>query len=242
MERVDDLQLKGLRIVQDTDLFSFGIDAVLLADFVRASGRARIADLGTGTGILPLLLYGRGKGTHITGVELQPRAAELARRNVTDNGLEECIDIVEANLCGLRLPELFDVVVSNPPYMLKESGRVKDNPAMATARTELHCTVRDVFETAARLLKESGLFFMVHRPNRMADIFTAARATRLEPKRLRFVKPYRESPPNLLLLECRKGGGAFLKVEPDLVVYQEREVYTDEILEIYGMMKGAGRA
>ena len=236
-ERLDDLQCNGLYLIQDPDKFCFGIDAVLLSNFVKVKKNGHVVDLCTGSGIVPILLSAKTGAKKITGIEIQSDIADMARRSVSYNKLDEKIDIINddisnalkyINNCSV------DSVCVNPPYM-KDTTAIK-NPdlPMAIARHELLTDLETVINIASKLLKESGKFFMVHRPSRLSEIFTSMRQNRIEPKRLRFIHPYIESKANLVLIEGAKGSGVWLDVEPPLVVYKDKNIYTDEVLKIYG--------
>lgn len=234
-ERVDDLGRKGYRIIQNPDKFCFGMDAVLLSAFVRVRKGERVLDLGTGTGILPILLAAKTEGKQFTGLEIQADMAEMAGRSVRLNGLEERISIVEGDIC--RASEqlgkaCFDVAVSNPPYMNR--GLKNPESARAIARHEVLCTLEDVAREAALVLKPGGRFYLVHRPNRLGEIFAALHRHRLEPKRMRLVHSYAGQEANLVLLEAVRGGNPWMKVEAPLIVYERPGVCTEEITEIYG--------
>lgn len=236
-ERLDDLQCNGLYLIQDPDKFCFGIDAVLLSNFVKVRKNGHVVDLCTGSGIVPILLSAKTGAKKITGIEIQSDIADMARRSVSYNKLDEKIDIINddisnalkyINNCSV------DSVCVNPPYM-KDTTAIK-NPdlPMAIARHELLTDLETVINIASKLLKESGKFFMVHRPSRLSEIFASMRQNRIEPKRLRFIHPYIESKANLVLIEGAKGSGVWMDVEPPLVVYKDKNVYTDEVLKIYG--------
>lgn len=236
-ERLDDLQCNGLYLIQDPDKFCFGIDAVLLSNFVKVKKNGHVVDLCTGSGIVPILLSAKTGAKKITGIEIQSDIADMARRSVSYNKLDEKIDIINddisnalkyINNCSV------DSVCVNPPYM-KDTTAIK-NPdlPMAIARHELLTDLETVINIASKLLKESGKFFMVHRPSRLSEIFASMRQNRIEPKRLRFIHPYIESKANLVLIEGAKGSGVWMDVEPPLVVYKDKNVYTDEVLKIYG--------
>ena len=236
-ERLDDLQCNGLSLIQDPDKFCFGIDAVLLSNFVKVKKNSHVVDLCTGSGIVPILLSAKTGAKKITGIEIQSDIADMARRSVSYNKLDEKIDIINddisnalkyINNCSV------DSVCVNPPYM-KDTTAIK-NPdlPMAIARHELLTDLGTVINIASKLLKESGKFFMVHRPSRLSEIFASMRQNRIEPKRLRFIHPYIESKANLVLIEGAKGSGVWMDVEPPLVVYKDKNVYTDEVLKIYG--------
>lgn len=238
-ERIDDLERNGYRIIQNPEKFCFGMDAVLLSGFAKIRNNARVLDMGTGTGIIPILLKSREKGTHFTGLEIQKECADMASRSVAYNGLESAIDIV----CGdiKEAAEIFgaasfDVVTSNPPYMIGEHGLRNPYMAKAIARHEVLCTLEDVVSQASRVLKDRGHFFMVHRPFRLAEIFQVMMKYKLEPKRMQLVYPYIDREPNMVLIEACKGGNSRITVERPLIVYEKPGEYTKSILEIYGMV------
>lgn len=237
-ERVDDLQ-NGFYVIQNPEKFCFGMDAVLLSGFAKIRNNARVLDMGTGTGIIPILLKSREKGTHFTGLEIQKECADMASRSVAYNGLESAIDIV----CGdiKEAAEIFgaasfDVVTSNPPYMIGEHGLRNPYMAKAIARHEVLCTLEDVVSQASRVLKDRGYFFMVHRPFRLAEIFQVMMKYKLEPKRMQLVYPYIDREPNMVLIEACKGGNSRITVERPLIVYEKPGEYTKSILEIYEMV------
>ena len=236
-ERLDDLQCNGLYLIQDPDKFCFGIDAVLLSNFVKVKKNGHVVDLCTGSGIVPILLSAKTGAKKITGIEIQSDIADMARRSVSYNKLDEKIDIINDDISNV-LKYInncsVDSVCVNPPYM-KDTTAIK-NPdlPMAIARHELLTDLDTVINIASKLLKESGKFFMVHRPSRLSEIFASMRQNRIEPKRLRFIHPYIESKANLVLIEGAKGSGVWMDVEPPLVVYKDKNVYTDEVLKIYG--------
>lgn len=235
-ERIDDLQLNDLKIIQNPKGFCFGIDAVLLANFVDLKKNAKIVDLGTGTGIIPILLAGKSSTSHITALEIQEKVADMAQRSVKLNSLEDRIHILQMDLKN-ALEELpvngFDVVTSNPPYM-HPKGLLNPQDTKAISRHEVKCELEDVIRIASRLLKHWGKFFMVHRPQRLVDIMYYCRQYKLEPKQIQFIHPTYGKKPNLLLLECRKAAMPELKVLDPLHVYDQDGSYTKEIYEIYG--------
>ncbi len=236
-ERIDDLQRNHYRIIQDPDRFCFGMDAVLLSGFVKVSEGGRVLDLGTGTGIIPLLLEAKTRASYLAGLEIQPDSADMARRSVKLNGLEEKIEIITGDIkeaVSLFGAASFDVVTSNPPYMTEHHGLTNPASPKAIARHELLCTLEDVISQASRLLRPGGNFFMVHRPFRLVDILVLLRQYRLEPKRMKLVYPFTDKEPNMALIEACRGGKARMKVEKPLIVYKEPGVYTDEIYDIYG--------
>ena len=236
-ERIDDLQRNHYRIIQDPDRFCFGMDAVLLSGFARVPEGAKVLDLGTGTGIIPILLEVKTKASHLTGLEIQPDSADMAGRSVQLNHLEEKIDIVTGDIkeaVSLFGAASFDVVTCNPPYMTEHHGLTGEHAPKAIARHELLCNLEDVISQAAKLLKPGGSFFMVHRPFRLVDIMVLMRQYKLEPKRMKLVYPFVDKDPNMVLIEACRGGKPRMTVEKPLIVYHEPGKYTDEIYEIYG--------
>ncbi len=236
-ERLDDLERNNLFIIQNPNRFCFGMDAVLLSGYVSVGPRENVMDLGTGNGILPILLSGKTEGRHFTGIEIQEESADMARRSVELNGLEDRIEIVTGDF--REAPEhfgkgTFDVVVTNPPYMGKENGLQNPKDEKAIAKHEIFCELSDVLRTAAALLKVGGRFYMVHRPFRLPEIMTGMVKEGMEPKRLRLVYPFVDKEPNMVLIEGRRGGKPFLTVEKPLILYREPDVYTDEIRECFG--------
>ena len=236
-ERIDDLQRNGYKIIQDPCRFCFGMDAVLLSGFARADKGDQVIDLGTGTGIIPILMEAKTEASHLIGLEIQEESADMARRSVALNNLEAKIEIVTGDI--KQAVELFgkstmDVVTSNPPYMIGQHGLKNPDSEKAIARHEVLCTLEDVVKAAAALLKPGGNFFMVHRPFRLAEIMTCLSKYKLEPKRMRLVYPFVDKEPNMVLIEANRGGRSRLTVEKPLIVYKEQGVYTDEIYEVYG--------
>ena len=235
-ERIDDLQRNHYKIIQDPDRFCFGMDAVLLSGFARAKEGDRVLDLGTGTGIIPILMEAKTCAAHLAGLEIQPDSADMAR-SVKLNGLEEKIEIVTGDIkeaVSLFGPASFDVVTCNPPYMTEHHGLINPGAPKAIARHELLCTLEDVISQAGRLVKPGGNFYMVHRPFRLADIFVLLRQYKIEPKRMKLVYPFVDKEPNMVLIEANRGGRPRMTVEKPLIVYREPGVYTDEIYEVYG--------
>ena len=236
-ERIDDLERNGYRIIQDTERFCFGMDAVLLSGFVRVKDGAKVLDLGTGTGIIPILLEAKTGAAHLTGLEIQEDSADMARRSVCLNGLEEKIDIVTGDIKeagGLFDAASFDVITCNPPYMTDKHGLINPSDAKAIARHEILCTLEDVIVQTAKLLKPGGNFYMVHRPFRLAEIMVLLRTYKLEPKRMQLVYPYVDKEPNMVLIEANRGGKPRMTVEKPLIVYKEPGVYMPEIRDVYG--------
>lgn len=239
-ERIDDLQLKGLKIIQNTKGFCFGIDAVLLANFCEIKPNSTVVDLGTGTGIIPLIIYGKNETKKIYGIEIQEEVSNMAKRTVKLNKLENNIEILNIDLRNIEEAievNSIDVVTSNPPYMDKGTGIVNPNDKKAISRHEIKGGLEDIVEKAKRLLKHNGRFYMVHRPNRLVDILYYLRKHKLEPKVLRFIHPKVSKSPNLVLIKSIKAAKPEIKIEPPLYVYNEDGEYTDEIHEIYGLDK-----
>ena len=286
-ERIDDLQRNGYGIIQRSDGFCFGMDAVLLSGFAKVKTGGIAVDLGTGTGIIPILLEAKTKGRDFYGVEIQPEIADMAMRSVKLNALEEKVHIICGDLrdisgriagkescekkqeetvrgdydrdsssegCGgevtggtigtvasdAGMPELktlcgrIDTVTSNPPYMKAGSGIQNPDDIKLISRHEVSCNLREVCTAAARLLKEGGHFYMVHRPLRLPEIISELKNARLEPKRIKPVYPYIDSEANMILIDAVKGGAGECRFEKPIIVYKEQGVYTDEIYDIYG--------
>ena len=238
-ERVDDLQINGYKIIQHPDKFCFGMDAVLLSSFAKVKKGEKALDLGTGTGILPILLEAKTDGQHFTGLEIQPESAEMAARSVLLNDLNSKIDIIEGDI--KEASQIFgkgtmDVVTSNPPYMTNHHGLKNPNDAKAIARHELLCSLEDLIRETAAVLKPRGRCYFVHRPFRLVEIITLMKKYKLEPKRMRLVYPFVDKEPNMVLIEGVRGGGPQLTVEAPLIVYNEPGKYTEEIYKIYGML------
>ena len=236
-ERIDDLQRNGYRIIQDPDRFCFGMDAVLLSGFATAKKGDKVLDMGTGTGIIPILMEAKTDAEHLTGLEIQPESADMALRSVQLNGLEDKISIVTGDIKEAKnlFPKAsFQVITSNPPYMIGQHGLVNPHSEKAIARHEVLCTLEDVIENASALLVPGGHFYMVHRPFRLAEIMTTLVKYRLEPKRMQLVYPYIDKEPNMVLIETARGGKSRLQVEKPLIVYEKPGVYTPEIYDVYG--------
>lgn len=237
-ERVDDLQLKGLKIIQDPKGFCFGIDAVLLSNFTKLKSGDTVVEFGTGTGIIPILLSGKTEFNKIYAFEVQVQMAEMAKRSIALNGLEDRIEVIHANLKDANnyvQSGSVDVVVSNPPYMSGSGGLKNPSDLKAISRHEVLCTLEDIVEKAAKLLKFKGKFYLIHRPNRLVDIFVLCRKYKLEPKQIRMIQPFIHKSPNICLIQCVKGGNSELHVKEPLIVYEQDGTFTKEIYEIYGM-------
>lgn len=237
-ERLDDLQIKGYRIIQSPGRFCFGMDAVLLSAFAKVKAGEEALDLGTGTGILPILLEAKYEGDSYTGLEIQEESADMALRSVRYNHLEEKIHIVTGDIreaASLFGAASFHVITVNPPYMIGSHGLKNENEAKYIARHEVLCTLEDVLRESASLLKGKGRFYMVHRPFRLAEILAGMSRHQLEPKRMRLVYPYADKEPNMVLVEGVKGARPRMTVEPPLIVYRQDGSYTEELLQLYGL-------
>ena len=235
--RLDDLQRSGYHIIQNPKKFCFGMDAVLLSGFAKAKPGDNVLDIGTGTGVIPILMAAKTKAGHFTGLEIQHESADMAMRSIRYNHLEERISIVEGDIkeAGtLFASASFHVVTSNPPYMIEHHGLVNPDNAKMIARHEVYCTLEDIIVQTAKLLKNSGKFYLVHRPFRLAEIFYLLVKYGLEPKRMQMVHPYIDKEPNMVLIEAMKGAKSRITCEPPLIVYEKPGVYTKQIYDIYG--------
>jgi len=235
-ERLDDLHRNGYKIIQNPSKFCFGMDAVLLSGFVTVKPREKVLDLGTGTGVIPILLEAKTRGSHFTGLEIQPEMAEMAGRSAVMNGLSERVSIVKGDIkeaSQIFGGASFDVVTCNPPYMEARHGLQNPSEPKAIARHEILCTLEDVIREAAKVLKPGGRLAMVHRPHRLAEIICRMRECGLEPKRMRMVHSYVTEEANMVLLEASRGGRPWLKTEPPLVIFREPGVYTDAVRALY---------
>lgn len=236
-ERIDDLNRNNLKIIQDPGRFCFGMDAVLLTGFVKVKEGAKVLDMGTGTGIIPILISAKTAASHITALEIQEESADMATRSILLNDLQDKIDVVNGDIkeaAEIFGKASFDAVTCNPPYMIGQHGLRNPDSAMAIARHEVLCTFDDVAKNAAAVLKPGGKFFLVHRPFRLAEIFATLMKYKLEPKRMQLVYPYVDKEPNMVLIEAVKSGKSRLTVEKPLIIYKESGVYTDDIYDIYG--------
>ncbi|WP_309274930.1 tRNA1(Val) (adenine(37)-N6)-methyltransferase [Paenibacillus sp.] len=234
-ERIDDLLTHDLHIIQSDEVFSFSMDAVLLARFAGIPPKGRILDLCTGNGVIPLLLTTRTKA-HIEGIEIQPRLAGMAKRSVNMNDMQERIMIREGDLRELYKETgygVYDAITVNPPYMPLNGSDIKLNQHQAIARHEISCTLEEVIEACYRLVKPGGKISMVHKPQRLGDIMALMRQYRLEPKRLRFVHPRAHLEANMVLIEAARDGKPEVRLLPPLIVYNEHNQYCPEIMEIY---------
>ena len=236
-ERIDDLQRNGYQIIQNPEKFCFGMDAVLLSGFCHLKEGDKVLDLGTGTGIIPILLEAKTKAAHLTGLEIQEESADMASRSVLLNHLSHKITIIQGDIKeakSLFPAASFDAITCNPPYMIGNHGIKNPDAPKAIARHEILCNLEDVISQAAYLLKPGGNFFLVHRPFRLVEIFATLTKYKLEPKRMQMVHPFVNQEPNMVLIEANRGGKSRITIEKPIIVYQEKGVYTPEIYDVYG--------
>ena len=236
-ERIDDLQRCNLKIIQDPKKFCFGMDAVLLSYFTTVRKGEKALDLCSGNGILPILLYGKYEGVSFDGIEIQSESADLAKRSIIANGIEDKVKVICGDIKEIEThfdKASFDVVTCNPPYMLNDHGLKNLDSPKAIARHEIMCDFTDVASAAAKMLKPGGRFYLVHRPFRLVEIFDILAKYKLEPKRMQMVHPYITHEPNMVLIEAKLGGKRRLSVEKPIIVYKDVNEYTKEILDIYG--------
>ncbi len=236
-ERIDDLEFNNLKIIQNEKEFCFGMDAVLLSDFAKdIKQNSKIIDLGTGTGILPILLSGKTVNTKIIGIEIQEKMAEMANRSVKLNNLENRIQIINEdikNLNNLFEKGSFDAVVTNPPYKADNTGLKNEYEGKIIARHEIKCNLENIILASKNMLKDKGTLYMVHRPERIVDICELLRKYKIEPKIIRFIYSKAGKEANLILIKAVKNSRKFLKIEKPLIIYKDNGEYTDEVLEIY---------
>lgn len=236
-ERIDDLQRGGYHIIQNPEKFCFGMDAVLLTGFAQVGEQDTLLDIGTGTGIIPLLMEAKYHPKHLVGLEIQEESADMARRSVAMNALSDKIDIVTGDVKeadGIFQSASFDCITCNPPYMIGQHGIINPEAPKAIARHEILCTLEDVIRTSAKLLRPGGHFYMVHRPFRLVEIMTKLSQYKLEPKRMRLVHPYVDREPNMVLIEAVRGGKPRMIVEPPFILFDEPGEYSAEVKEKYG--------
>ena len=236
-ETLDDLQLKDICIIQKREGFRFGIDAVLLANFANVKKKHKVMDLCTGTGIVPFIIKGKKEPEKIVGLEIQNKFVEMANRSIKINGFNDTMEFLHGDLKDKELLKSigrFDVVTVNPPYKLEKSGIVNPNDKYAIARHEVMCNLDNVIEACRIVLKDNGRLYMVHRPERLADIFCIMRKYKIEPKRVQMVHPNTKKPANILLVEGQRDGGAYLKWEPPIYVYNDDGSFSKELNEIDG--------
>lgn len=237
-ERIDDLNLNGKKIIQNTDYFCFGIDSVLLANFVSSnSSKNVVVDLCSGTGVISVILTQKKKLHKIYAVELQDEMYNLLKRNIKLNNLKDCIYPFKANIKDYYLDKKVDIVVCNPPYKEIGTGIKNENTVKYIARHEKECTLEDVFKCSSKILKQKGKLYLVHKPQRLVDLISLARKYNLEAKNIRFVYPKLNSSASIVLVEYVFCGGNEINVLPPLIEYDEFGNYTEEILDIYGSEK-----
>lgn len=241
-ETLDDLQIKGIHIIQKKSGFRFGVDSVLLANFARIRPRMKVVDLCSGTGIVPFIIAGKTSAGYITGIEIQKDMVDMAKRSTTFNKMEQRIGFIERDILDVEflkdLPKV-DVITVNPPYKLKNSGIINKNDKNAIARHEIFCTLEDVIRASKILLKDNGTLYMIHRPDRLVDIMCCMRKYNIEPKLMRMIHPAVDKAPNMVLMEGRNNGGKFLKWERPLYIHTKDGGYTEEINRIYGRYRGS---
>ena len=237
-ERIDDLEFKNLKIIQNKNGFCFGIDSVLLSDFSKNIKKdSKVLDLGTGTGIISILLCGKTNLREIIGVEVQKEVYDMACRSAKLNDIEDKFKLINENVLNLENifeNGYFDVIVTNPPYKKQNTGITNENNRKLISRHEILANLEDFIRVSNKMLKDKGEFYMVHRPERMVDIFALMRKYKIEPKEVRLVFSNEKNPPKMVLIKGIKNGGEYLKFRENLYIYKEDGSYTDEILKIYG--------
>ena len=236
-ERIDDLGVKNLKIIQNKSGFCFGIDSVLLSNFAKNIKKdSMVLDLGTGTGIIPTLLCGKTELKKVIGVEIQKDVANMAKKSIKLNKLEDKFEIINENIINLNKifkKNTFDVIITNPPYKKKNTGVINENEKKLISRHEMTASLEDFIRITKDLLKDKGEFYMVHRPDRLVDILSLMRKYKIEPKKLQFVCANKNKEPNLILIKGIKNANNFLKIEKNLYIYEKDGKYTKELLEIY---------
>lgn len=237
-EVIDDLELNNLKIIQNNNGFKFGIDSILLSDFSKKIKKnSKVLDIGTGTGIISILLSAKTEAHKIIGIEVQEEVADMAKRSVILNNLEDKIEIINDNINNIENyfeNNFFDVIVTNPPYQKNNTGLKSEDEKNLISRHEVKCTLEDIIKKSFKILKDKGEFFMVHRPERLVDIMYLMRKNKIEPKEIRFVYPKITEKPTLILIKGVKNAKEFLRIDKPLIIYNENGDYTQEILDIYG--------
>ena len=235
-ERIDDLEYKGLKIIQNKNWFCFGIDSVLLSDFAKEiKDNSTVLDLGSGTGIISLLLSKKICAKQIIGIEIQKEVCEMSKRSVLLNNLKN-VEFINEDIKKINKiikKSSIDAIVTNPPYMKNNSGIKNDNEIKLISRHEIKCNIEDIVKVSSKLLKDNGELYMVHRPDRLVGIIEILRKYKIEPKKIRFVYSREGENSNLILIKAVKNSGEFLKIEKPLYIYNKNNKYTDEVLEIY---------
>ena len=236
---LDDLQ-NGYYIYQAPDGFRFGVDAVFLSEFAKVKQGETVLDMGTGNGIIPILLAAKTKGKSFCGLEIQEESVLLAEESVKYNALQDRISIVKGDIkeaSSLFKAETFDVITSNPPYMIAQHGLRNETDAKYIARHEALCSFEDIAREAAKVLRTHGRFYLIHRPFRLAELMTTLIKYKLEPKRIRFVHSYADKEPSMVMIEALKGGNSGVRIEKPLIIYEKDGGYTQEVIEIYKTKK-----
>ena len=240
-ERIDDLEYKGLKIIQNKDGFCFGVDSVLLSDYAKKIKKnATVLDIGTGTGIISILLCKKTNLSKIYGIEIQEDVADMAKRSSELNGLENKFEVININIKDVFTkiePHSCDVVVTNPPYKKVDTGVKSTDKKQLISRHEVECTLEDIISASSKLLNDLGEFYMVHRAERIVDIMCLLRKYKLEPKNIRFVHSRSGEKPSLILVRAVRNAREFLKIDEPLIIYKDNGEYTDEILKIYDKLK-----
>lgn len=236
-EVIDDLEFNGLKIIQNKKWFKYGIDSVLLSDFAKKIKKnSKVLDIGTGTGIISILISAKTESKEIVGIEVQDDVADMAKRSIILNNLDNKIKIINDNILNIEQyfsEEYFDCVITNPPYQRDNTGIKNENEKQRISRHEVLCSLEDIIIKSFKVLKDNGCIYMVHRPDRLVDILFLMRKYKLEPKEIRFVHAKSGEKPNLVLIKGVKYSGNFLKVLDPLVIYKDNGEYTDELLKIY---------
>lgn len=239
-ERIDDLGIKNLKIIQNKEGFCFGIDAVLLSNFAKnIKKNSKVLDLGTGTGIISILLCGKTQLKKITGIEVQEEVYDMACRSAKLNNLEDRFELINENILNLENVfenNCFDVVVTNPPYKKQNTGVINEDKKKIISRHEILAKLEDFIKISSKMLKDKGEFYMVHRPERMVDIFSLMRKYKIEPKEVRLVFSNEMNPPKMVLIKGVRNGGQYLKFKENLYIYNKDGSYTEEVLKIYGIL------
>jgi tRNA1Val (adenine37-N6)-methyltransferase len=235
-ERLDDLQVNNLKIIQNPKFFCFGIDAVLLSDFVTVKKNGIVLDLGTGTGIIPILLSAKSKASKIIGLEIQQQSYNMAKRSILYNNLESRVEVVLGDIkeaCNIFKGKRFDTIVSNPPYIANNEGLINDIKQKSIARHEILCTLKDIIKCSSTLLNSNGSFYMIHKPHRITDIIDTMREYKIELKTIRFISAYADNEPKMVLIHGVRNGNSGVRVLPTLVIYNKDGTLTNEVQEIY---------
>ena len=240
-EKIENLEFKDLKIIQNKKGFCFGIDSVLLSNFAKdIKENSKVLDLGTGTGIIATLLCGKTKLKEIIGIEIQKEVYEMAKKSIKLNNLENKFKIINEDILNINKKlekNTFDAIVTNPPYKKKGTGIKNEEEKKIISRHETTATLDDFIKVSKDLLKDKGEFYMVHRPDRLVDILSVMRKYKIEPKVIRFVYSNKKSEPKLILIKGIKNANPFLKVQNNLYIYNENGKYTKEIKEIYNIIK-----